>query len=84
MASLRKRHQSHADSDAPVSTPPPAAEPAASAEPAPPLPEAPKTASPADEAGKNAIQQRLAEMENAQTSAAAKAARACSRPDGNQ
>jgi hypothetical protein len=63
MASLRKRH-SNADSDPPISTPPRAAEPASTQSPAP-LPEAIKTASPADEAGKNAIQQRLSEMDNA-------------------
>jgi len=63
MASLRKR--SNADDDAPVSTPPRAAEPAVSAEPAP-LPEEIKTTSPAEEAAKSAIAQRLAEMQNAQ------------------
>ena len=63
MASLRKR--SHSDNDAPVSTPPRAAEPAPTQPPAP-LPEQMKTTSPAEEAGKSAIQQRLAEMQTAQ------------------
>jgi hypothetical protein len=65
MASLRKRHQSHADSDAPISTPPPAAEPTSTQSPAP-LPEEIKTESPADVAAKNALRDRLQEMENAQ------------------
>jgi hypothetical protein len=64
MSSWRKHPQSHAD--APVSTPPRAAEPASTQPPAPLPPEEIRTTSPADEAAQAEIVKRLTEVEYAQ------------------